>query len=97
MRIYVPRGSGNYIKGKEWYNQRCDKARKRKIRTWNKWRKERTEDHWRDYIEARNECVKVMREEKHDYEKDIMNKCKKESKFFYRPVNSKMKKTRSYN
>ena len=92
VRTYVPKGSGNCRKGKEWYNRRCDKARKRKIRTWNKWRKERIEDHWRDYIEARNECVKVMREEKRDYEKDIMNKCKKEPKLFYRHVNSKMKK-----
>ena len=41
-------------------------------KSWNKWRKERTDDTWREYIEARNECVKVMREEKHEYKKDIM-------------------------
>ena len=62
------------------------------MRTWNKCRKERTDNYWRDYIEARNECVRVMREEKHDYEKDIMEKCKSDPKLFYRHVNSKMKK-----
>ena len=92
VKIYVPKGRDNYKKGREWYNRRCDKARKGKIRTWNKWRKERTENRWREYIEARNESVRVMREEKYNYEKDIINKCKKEPKLFYRHVNNKMKK-----
>ena len=95
VEIYVPKGGNSCRKGKEWYNERCERARKRKTRSWNKWMKVKTEDNWKDYITSRNECVKVMREVKHGYEKDIMQKCKSEPKLFYRHVNGKMRKKES--
>ena len=89
---FVPKGRKYCEKGKEWYNGRCEKARKCKTRAWNKWRKGRIESNWKDYVEVRNECVKILREEKYKYEKDIMDKCKSEPKLFYRHINSRMKK-----
>ena len=43
------------------------------------------------YINERNECVKICREEKRNYEKDITDKCKENPKLFYRYVNDKLK------
>ena len=51
---------------------KCDEIRKQKNSAWNRWKKGRTEENWRKYIEARNECVRIMRMEKHDYERDII-------------------------
>ena len=47
---------------------------------------------WKNYVDARNECVRIMRNEKLNYEKDIMDKCKSNPKLFYRHINGKMKK-----
>ena len=89
---YVPKSRGNYKKGKEWYNRGCEEARKCKYKAWNIWRKRRTEENWNKYVKARNECVRIMRMEKLNYEKDIINKCKTDPKLFYRHINGKMKK-----
>ena len=40
---------------------------------------------------ARNEYVRVRREEEKSYEKDIVDKCKEEPKPFYRFINGKLK------
>ena len=91
--LYVPKGrSSCYKTGKEWYNDKCLKARKCKMRAWNRWRAVKTEERWMEFIEARNESVRINREEKYNYEKRIMDKCKSDPKLFYRHVNSKMKK-----
>ena len=52
----------------------------------------RTQTRWKNYVDARNECVRIMRTEKLNYEKDIMDKCKSNPKLFYRHINGKMKK-----
>ena len=89
---YVPKGRRNCKKGKEWYNDKCEKARKGKARTWNRWMKVRTENNWKNYVDARNESVRVMRAEKLNYEKDIMDKCKSDPRLFYSHINGKLKK-----
>ena len=44
-----------------------------------------------NYVNKRNEYVKIRREEQRNYEKDIVNKCKEHPKLFYRYVNGKLK------
>ena len=92
MEKYVPKGRVNCKTGNEWYNAVCEKARQGKINAWNRWRKMRTQARWKNYVDARNECVKIMRNEKLNYEKDIMDKCKSNPKLFFRHINGRMKK-----
>ncbi len=97
VEMYVPKGRVNYKQGKEWYNMRCDKARLCKKNAWNRWRKRRTETRWKEYVNARNDCVKIMRIEKKNYEKDIMEKCKSSPRLFYRHINGKMRRKEGIN
>ena len=89
---FVPKGRQTYKKGKEWFNRKCLMARNEKRRTWSRWRKERSERRWNDYVNARNESVKIIREEKRNYEKDIMEKCQSDPRLFYKHVNARKKK-----
>ena len=89
---YVPKGRKSCKMGREWYSGKCEKARTSKTKAWNRWRRIATENNWKEYVKARNECVRIMREEKHNYERNIMDKCKSDPKLFYRHVNSKMKR-----
>ena len=43
------------------------------------------------YQTARNDYGKMRKEEKRNYEKDIVNKCKEQPKLFYRYINGKLK------
>ena len=89
---YVPKGENKCKVGKEWFNARCARARKRKMKKWNKWRDVGSDEKWRQYVEARNESVRINREERYNYEKRIMDKCESDPKLFHRHVNGKMKK-----
>ena len=89
---YVPKGRNKCKVGKEWFNARCARARKRKMKKWNKWRDVGSDEKWRQYVEARNESVRINREERYNYEKRIMDKCESDPKLFHRHVNGKMKK-----
>ena len=88
---FVPRGRVTCIKGKEWFNRKCYLARNDKKRYWNRWLKEHSDSRWKDYIIARNESVRIMREEKQNFEKDIMDKCKSDPRLFYKHVNGRKK------
>jgi len=81
------------IKRKEWYNRKCELAEKEKEEAWNRWRRKGSHKLWEKYKLARNEYVRIRREEERNYEKNIVEKCKDEPKlfFFYRYVNGKMK------
>ena len=92
IRKFVPKGRVTCKKGKEWFNRNCHEARNEKRMKWNRWRKERSESRWKDYVKARNESVEVMREERRKYEKDIIDKCKSEPRLFYKHVNGMRKK-----
>ena len=46
---------------------------------------------WERFKTTRNEYVRIRREEKINYEKSIVEKCKEEPKLFYRFINGKLK------
>ena len=93
---YVPKITINEMKKKEdWYNTRCKLAREKKEAAWNRWRKRGGRKNWEEFKSARNEYVRVLREEERDYEKGVVDKCKNEPKLFYRYVNGKMKNKQS--
>ena len=52
--------------------------------TWKRWRKQRAKSNREQYREARNDYVRMRREEEIQFEKDIVDKCKDEPKLFYR-------------
>ena len=63
-----------------------DVQRQKKIRdkAWRKLKKQRNEIHREQYKEARNEYIRIRREEERMFEKDVVEKCEKEPKLFYR-------------
>ena len=90
---YVPKIKENKKKKKEWFNRKCEECRRKKEEAWNKLRKGRNNrvDLWERYKTARNEYVRIRREEKINYEKNVIEKCKEEPKLFYRFINGKLK------
>ena len=52
--------------------------------------KQRNEIHREQYKEARNEYIRIRREEERVFEKDVVEKCENEPKLFYRYINGKM-------
>ena len=73
-----------------WYNARCARAKKIKDVAWRKLKKHRNDNNRESYKEARNEYVRIRREEKIRFEKDIVEKCKEKPKLFYRHIKGKM-------
>ena len=73
-----------------WYNARCVAAKKKRNAAWRKLRKQRNEGNRKQYIEARNEYVRIRREEERRFEEDIVKRCKEEPRLFYRYINGKM-------
>ena len=88
---HVPRVSKKEITESDWFNKGCMEAKNKRDWMWNKWRRKRRADLWENYTNARNEHVRLCREVKRNYEKDIVEKCKDQPKLFYRFVNSKLK------
>ncbi len=73
-----------------WYNARCERAKKIKDAAWKKLRRHRNDNNREQYKEARNEYVRIRREEERRYERDIVEKCKDEPKLFYKHIKGKM-------
>ena len=90
VEIYVPKYQLRDSKY-TWYNARCAEAKRAKDRTWRKLKKQRNEINRERYNEARNEYVRIRREEEIAFEKDVVKKCGDEPKLFYKYVNGKMK------
>ena len=88
---YVPKYKEQRQGRKEWFNVKCEAARKMKEKAWNKMRKRNTQRNREEFKKARNAYVLVRREEERKYEKNIVDKCRNEPKMFYRFVNGKMK------
>ena len=88
---FVPRKKQERVYIKEWFNKRCSEAKERRDKAWNKWKKDKHSRNWDVYIRERNYYVKVRREEKRNFEKDVIDKCKEQPKLFYRYVNGKLK------
>ena len=74
-----------------WYNARCATAKKEKNAAWRKLRKHRNERNRKQYNEARNEYVRIRREEERRFEMDIVKRCEEEPRLFYKYINGKMK------
>ena len=74
-----------------WCNARCADAKRVKDRAWRKLKKQRNETNRERYNEARNEYVRIRREEQIAFEKDVVEKCGDEPKLFYKYVNGKVK------
>ena len=66
------------------------KLRKKKDKAWKKLIRQSNENNRKQYTEARNEYVRVRREEERIYEKDVVQKCVDEPKLFHKYVNGKM-------
>ena len=88
---YVPKFKFNVKYIKDWFNNKCGEARECRDKAWNKWRKEKNPRKWQEYTTARNIYIKIHREERKNYERDIIRKCKDQPKLFYRYVNGKLK------
>lgn len=88
---YVPTYKERRLGKKEWFNGRCEAARAKKEKAWNKMRRRNTQKNREEFKRARNEYVQVRRQEERNYEKDIVDNCKNEPKMFYRFINGKMK------
>ena len=73
-----------------WYNARCQEAKRAKDRAWKKLIKQRNLFNSERYKEARNEYIRIRREEERNFEKDVVEKCKEEPKLFYKYVNGKL-------
>ncbi len=78
IRIYntaveKPRGE-RCRRGKEQFNTKCKKARNCKLNGWNRWKKRKTENRWKEYIDARNKYVEIIRMERKYNERDIIEK-----------------------
>ena len=73
-----------------WYNARCAEAKKRKDKAWKLLKKQRNENNREQYKEARNEYVRIRKEEERIFEKDVVEKCEREPKLFYRYINGKL-------
>ncbi len=77
------------FRGNGWFN-RCEEVRMERERPWDRWRRNKRNDQWNKYIEERNKYVLLSREEKINYEKNIIDKCKDQTKLFYRYLNWKL-------
>ena len=56
--------------------QKCAKAKENRDKAWKKWKKSRNVANKETFKIARNDYVKVRKEEERNYEKDIVEKCK---------------------
>ena len=88
---YKPKEEGR----KDWFNATCAKAKEKRDTAWKRWKRNRSMINKESYKMARNEYVRVRKEEERKFEKDIVNKCKEHPKMFYRFVNGKLKKEES--
>ena len=87
----VPRIVKDENRRNPWFNGRCNTAKRKRDKAWRKWRKTRTAEAGNEYKTERNEYVRIRREEEKNFERGIVEKCKKEPKLFYKFVNGKLK------
>ena len=92
VNLYVPYYVVKEEEGAEWFNWRCEQAKRKKQRAWRNVKKRPNRNSRRKYVEARNEYVAIRREAERAYQRRIVNKCKDEPKMFYRFINGKLKK-----
>ena len=67
-------------KKNEWFNRRCEFQDWKEKKTWNKWKKKGGRNLWEKY-KTRNEYVKIRREEKSSFERNILKHLKTNQNF----------------
>ena len=90
VQLYVPFYGKKKKGNKDWFNESCVAAKRLKDKTWKTYKKRSTEINREAYKMARNNYVKVRRDEEKKYEKSIIDKCKEEPKLFYKHLKRKL-------
>ena len=88
---HVPRYKLRKEGNREWFNGRCARAKERRDTVWKKWKRHRNTRNKEEFKQARNEYMKVRKEEERGYEKGIVEKCKEQPKLLYKFINRKIK------
>ena len=88
---YVPRYRPRKEGIKEWFNGRCAKAKEKRDDAWRKWKRYRNTRNKENFRKARNEYMKVRKEEERGFEKSIVEKCKEHPKLLHKFINRKIK------
>ncbi len=79
---------------KEWYNGKCEEAKNKRDKALKGLRRKFDHRNREEYKLARNEYIRVIREERR-YEKDLADKCKNKPKLFYRYMTQKIENKES--
>ena len=74
-----------------WMNKSVLRCVKKKYKLYQRFLRSRTSKNYLDYIKLRNECNKMIKAARRDYEKLISNACKKNPKQFWKFVQDKTK------
>ena len=88
---YVPTVKESYKGKNDWFNMRCRDARKRKEEAWRRWNRTKRVNQWKVYKQERNEYIRICREERSNFERDIVTKSKDQPKLLYRYINGRLK------
>ena len=88
---YVPRKKFTNNTSPPWYNRDIRILNKNKRQAWNKYRKQPTQDNWRNYTFHRNLLTHTIEHHKETYENKIASEVKHNPKQFWKYVNSKTK------
>ena len=76
-----------------WMNTRVRKSVKKKLKTYKKYIKTKSSHAYGKYIESRNECSRVIKKAKREYERKLAKDCKLNPKLFWKYVQNKTKVT----
>ena len=74
-----------------WMNVQVKKSIKNKYYLFKKFLSSNNSVHYKEYVEARNHCTKLIKKEKRNHEKNIASKAKTNPKAFWNFINSKRK------
>ena len=82
VKEYVPFYKVKEKDKTEWFNGKCESAKKRRDEAWRRTKRELIQERKEEYKIDKNEYVRVRRGEKKRYEKDLVEKCKKNQTCF---------------
>jgi hypothetical protein len=92
MNSHIPKVKKNGKKFKpKWLNGTIKKSVKKKHELFKKYMKSQQSYDYRQYLFYRNECNRVVKKAKRQYERKLAKECKENPKYFWRYVQSKTK------
>lgn len=74
-----------------WFNVKAKRCVKRKYCAWKRYKETRSYARYQEYVKIRNRVAKSLRKIRKEYEKNLCQKIRRNSKAFYLYVNSKTK------